>query len=275
MSLAVAPVVLAAGVLLVLALRAGRRRLALATGVIAIALVAVLGSVHPGFVGGYRQVDADTIELQLLGARPIWRAVTQHTENASMVTVGIREIPALQLGAGFGDEAIGLVTIRLSQPLADRAVIDADTGLPIPRVQTSPEPSPSAIATQPSIEIACTPDSEAPAYLGDPCPEATAAVELAAAPVRLPIVRVVVEPGPFYCDDVWPGFGSDVPCYGPAVQPGQFMHAWVTFSGTTKVAAVMLGRDLPTDVGSQLPTPPPWTATLVKVEVPPEGWTLP
>jgi len=136
-------------------------------------------------------------------------------------------------------------------------------------------PSAGADASSRAIEVACAPDPQAPALLGDPCPAATVAVELAVAPVRLPIANVVIEPGPFFCDDVWPGAGSQAPCYGPNVQPGQFMHAWVTFVGTQQVAAVMLGRDLPTEVGSPAPTPPPWLATLVTVAVPPPGWSMP
>jgi hypothetical protein len=145
-----------------------------------------------------------------------------------------------------------------------------------PTPSTPPSQQPTAATASPaSIAVACTPDVSAPAYLGDPCPPATVAVELAVAPVRLPISRVVIEPGPFFCDDVWPGAGVEVPCYGPMAQPGQFMHAWVSFEQSSDVAAVMLGRDLPLEIGSPSPTPPPWTATLVTVEVPPAGWSMP
>jgi hypothetical protein len=130
-------------------------------------------------------------------------------------------------------------------------------------------------ATPRPIDAACTPDPDAPVGLGDPCPTAITAAELAAAPVRLPIARVVIEPGPFFCDDVWPGVGSEIPCYAPAVQPGQFMHAWVSFTGSQQVAAVMLGRDLPAERSSPRSTAPPWTATLVNVEVPPAEWVMP
>ncbi len=144
----------------------------------------------------------------------------------------------------------------------------------------SPMPSPvvspvAVVESPPAIDVTCMPDGAAPAYLGDPCPGATVAVELAVAPVRLPIVRAVILPGPFFCDVVWPGASNAPPCYGPMVQPGQFMHAWVAFTGSTKVAAVMLGRDLPPEVGSPAPPPPPWTTTLVTVEVPPAGWAIP
>jgi len=275
MSLAAAVAILGGAALMVLAVRAAKRRLAVAICVVAIALVAGLGAVHPGFIGGYRQIDSDTIELQLLGASPIWRAVTERSENASTVTVGVTEIPAFQLGPGFGDEAIGRLTIRLAEPLGNRRVIDADSGVAIPRIQSSAEPSPAGIASQPAIDAACTPDAQAPAYLGNPCPEAIVAVELIVAPVRLRVVKVVIEPGPFFCDDVWPGIGSQAPCYGVLVQQGQFMHAWVTFAGANRVAAVMLGRDLPTEIGSPPPSPPAWSATLVKMEVPPPGWVMP
>ena len=145
-----------------------------------------------------------------------------------------------------------------------------------PTPSTMPSQSAVSVVASPRpIDVACTPDAQAPAYLGDPCPPATLAVELAVAPVRLPISRVVIEPGPFFCNDVWPGAGVEVPCYAPAVQPGQFMHAWVSFAQSTQVAAVMLGRDLPLEIGSPPPSPPPWTTTLVTVEVPPAGWSMP
>jgi hypothetical protein len=131
----------------------------------------------------------------------------------------------------------------------------------------------SAETTAP-ISIACSPDTHAPAGLGDPCPEAIVAVELAVAPVRLAIRRVVIEPGPFYCNDVWPGAGSEAACYGPFVRPGQYMHAWVTFNGSDEVAAVMLGRDFPAEQASPEPTVGPWSATLVTVEVPPDNWVM-
>ena len=111
--------------------------------------------------------------------------------------------------------------------------------------------------------------------VSDPCPDAIVAVKLAVAPVRLPIERIVIAPGPFYCDVLWPGAGSFAPCYGPMARPGQFMHAWVSFVGSDKIAAVMLGLDLPDDLDAPGVTRPPWHATLVTTEVPPAGWAMP
>ena len=145
---------------------------------------------------------------------------------------------------------------------------------PVPphAVETGPTPSPAATA-----RVDCTAETfPLPSALAsDPCPAATLAVELAVAPVRLPIERIVIEPGPFYCDVIWPGATSTPPCYGPSVRPGQFMHAWATFAKSSKVAAVMLGLDLPDNLDAPGATRPPWNTTLVKVEIPPDGWVLP
>jgi hypothetical protein len=135
----------------------------------------------------------------------------------------------------------------------------------------------SAIAPPPTPAITCLGETgSVPAMLAaDPCPAAEVAVQLVVASVRLPIDRIVIEPGPFYCDDVWPGTGTPRACYGGAVQPGQFMHAWVSFRQSNMVAAVMLGLNLPDDLNEPRATRPPWRATLVKIEVPPAGWVMP
>jgi hypothetical protein len=148
---------------------------------------------------------------------------------------------------------------------------------------TSPVPSPVATVIEsgsPStqaISVECQPDADAvqPALRGDPCPGAITAVELAVAPVRLPIERVSIEPGPFYCDVIWPGAQSAPVCFGTLVIPGQYMHAWVRFERSEEVAAVMLGRNLPADLSVPATSPLPWNATLVAVEVPPAGWVMP
>jgi hypothetical protein len=135
----------------------------------------------------------------------------------------------------------------------------------------------SAETVAPTTSISCHRDpGTLPAYLvDDPCPTAIPAVELAVATVRLTIVRMVIEPGPLYCDVVWEGYGTPPPCPGVATRPGQFMHAYVAFRGTDKVAVVMLGLDLPDDTNNPRATRPPWNTTLVAVAVPPAGWVMP
>jgi hypothetical protein len=140
----------------------------------------------------------------------------------------------------------------------------------------SPPLTVPAVPSVPAMSITCRAESAPqPALGGDPCPGAITAVELAVAGVRLPIDRIVIDPGPFYCDVIWPGATTAPACFGTLVIPGQFMHAWVRFLGSDQLAAVMLGRDLPADLSVPATTPLPWMATLVAVEVPPVGWVMP
>ena len=145
---------------------------------------------------------------------------------------------------------------------------------PVPPHAVETGRAPSAAPTA-RVECAAETGPLPSALASDPCPGAILAVDLAVAPVRLPIDRMVIEPGPFYCDVVWPGVGSMPPCYVPNVRPGQFMHAWVSFVHSSNVAAVMLGLDLPDDLDAPGATAPPWNATLVTVEIPPDGWVMP
>lgn len=128
----------------------------------------------------------------------------------------------------------------------------------------------------PTATVACAEESGplAPGLSGPACRSAILAVELAVAPVRLPIDRIVIQPGPFFCDVIWPGVQSPSACVGMNVRPGQYMHAWASFAGSSKIAAVMLGLDLPGD-DTAAASRPPWSATLVAVENPPDGWVMP
>jgi hypothetical protein len=114
-----------------------------------------------------------------------------------------------------------------------------------------------------------------PSYLAsDPCPSAVLAVESAVASIRLPIQRLVLLAGPLFCDVIWEGYGSPRACFGQLVRPGQYMHAYVSFSDSPKVAVVMLGLDLPADDNDPAATRPPWQTTLVALDIPPAGWVM-
>lgn len=158
----------------------------------------------------------------------------------------------------------------------------------------SPAPNrvPAAVATQPAAPddagaAAPTPDPSAtfmctrepgqvPTYLAsDPCPSAIEAVQAAVATVRMPIERMATEPGPLFCGVIWEGYGSPAVCFGPDIRPGQYMHAYVSFADSDKVAVVMLGLDLPADDNDPAATRPPWQTTLVAFDTPPIGWAMP
>jgi hypothetical protein len=182
------------------------------------------------------------------------------------------------------DPVTGFLTAARAVRFATAAVLILAACTPTLNPSRSPATSPTSLPTSsasssptaPPMSISCQPEAApAPALQGDPCPGAISAVELAVAPVRLPIERMVLEPGPFYCDVIWPGATTAPACFGTLVIPGQYMHAWVRFVRSDEVAAVMLGRDLPADLTVPAPTLLPWNATLVAVEVPPTGWVMP
>ena len=147
-------------------------------------------------------------------------------------------------------------------------------------------PSASTGSTAPTLDVAAaaTPavidcrreTGPFPSYLaGDPCPSAILAVEDAVTNVRLPIWRLVILAGPLFCNVIWEGYGSPAACFGPEVRPGQYMHAYVSFNDSDKVAVVMLGLDLPPNDNDPAATRPPWQTTLVALDTPPSGWVMP
>jgi hypothetical protein len=111
-----------------------RRRLVVVAAVALVGLALVRLAVTPTHLGGYVEIDDYNIALQVIGAGPMWRGVTEHTETGSSITVVVSQITLPQFGAGFGDERIAYVAVRLSDPLAGRQVIDATTGTAIPRI---------------------------------------------------------------------------------------------------------------------------------------------
>ena len=179
---------------------------------------------------------------------------------------------AIALGAmGF---AIGLtVVVALAGALSGPAPSAAPTSTPA----ASSASEASGQPTVPELMIDCRRETAPlpPVLSTDPCPSAITAVELAVAPVRLPIKALVIEPGPLFCGVVWEGVETGPVCAAPAYRPGQFMHGYVSFVGSDKVAVVMLGLDLPPDLAAPDATRPPWSTTLVTVAVPPPGWVMP
>ncbi|HYK95602.1 MAG TPA: hypothetical protein VE011_07050 [Candidatus Dormibacteraeota bacterium] len=150
------------------------------------------------------------------------------------------------------------------------------TPLPTSGIGPSVAPSEQAVVAAP-VQIDCRREVVPfPSYLaGDPCPTAVLAVENAVAVVRMPIRRMVILAGPLFCGVIWEGTGSPAICFDQLDRPGQFMHAYVSFVDSPKVAVVMLGLDLPADDNDPAATRPPWQTTLVAIDVPPSGWVMP
>jgi hypothetical protein len=140
---------------------------------------------------------------------------------------------------------------------------------PAPIAATAP-----ATATPPVETVRCVPEpAPSPFTVSDPCAGAITAVRKAVAPLGLPIARIVLQPGPFDCGDLWPGVSSPAICFGPLVISGTMMHGWVTFAGSANVAAVSLHLQLPT-ASSPIPSPI-WVATIATFRGPPAGWVMP
>jgi hypothetical protein len=170
------------------------------------------------------------------------------------------------------------------------AVLAACTPTPTPSPTQQPSIAPSSASLSPLItptpsapapssaaeSVACVPfTGQLPAGLeGDPCPSALAAVRAIVEPLKFPIARIYIEPGPFICGSyLWPGIGSPPVCFGPIILPGTKMHGWIAFQSTGKVAAVALSRRVP---GRASPSSvPPWRAVLMVFVVPPAGWVMP
>ncbi|MGH7490478.1 MAG: hypothetical protein ACREMY_33425 [bacterium] len=110
-----------------------RRRLLMAGFVLVLVVASLRLAVTPTFIAGYELIDDYNIALQVIGAHPTWRVVTDLRESSTDVDIGISEI-VLQFGPGFGDERIAYVNVTLNDPLGTRAVVDAATGSQIPRL---------------------------------------------------------------------------------------------------------------------------------------------
>jgi len=156
----------------------------------------------------------------------------------------------------------------------------AGCAAPLPSATTTAAPTASATPTpQPSLAARCVPWPLTSSVPDDPCPTAIVAADDVVAPLGLPIARLTMAPGYFGCGDPWLTPGSPAPgCPVDVTPPGQWMHGWVSFVGSPKVAAVLLGRPLPIapgPSGTLSPSPAPWQATVRAFDVPPAGWAFP
>jgi hypothetical protein len=110
-----------------------RRRLVAAAIVLVVIAAGLRLAITPTYTPGYRVVDDFNIAIQVTGAAPTWRAVTDLDQTASDVRIRISEM-SLHLAPGSGDERIAYVIVTLNDPLGTRPVIDASTGNAIPRL---------------------------------------------------------------------------------------------------------------------------------------------
>jgi len=141
-----------------------------------------------------------------------------------------------------------------------------------PTLATTPPPAPTS--TPPSSPVAIThvvitcpdPATSNPAGKSfipvDFCPAEETAIYAAVAYIDHTVASLTILPGGFGC----PPFMEMC----PSVVIGQ-VAAYVTFTGTAKVAALTLNAQI------SLAVPPPtvFTATVVALQVPPPNWIVP
>lgn len=167
------------------------------------------------------------------------------------------------------------------------AVVLLAAAFAVAAIGSRPAPTKYVLSSYPNAEVTCEREAgPMPSVLiGDPCPAAISAVEASTATIQVPIVRVVIMPGPFGgCGDVWSLSTPASSCYpGYHVVPGTVMHAWVAFADTERILPVLLWRTLLP--GTDIPEAWPsggygWNFTWAGPEpggwqIPPTGWVLP
>jgi hypothetical protein len=108
-----------------------RRRWIVLVAVLIMALAYVRLADASYAVYQYRVVDDHTFQISSVTGPWTWTRVTGVTETTSSVIVSVNSI-SFQFAPGFGDDIVWLV-VTLRDPIGDRTVIDASSGLPVPR----------------------------------------------------------------------------------------------------------------------------------------------
>ena len=110
-----------------------RRRWIVLVGLLALVLGFIWLQDKATWITYYRVTDDHTLAVGVTGP-PTWTRVTEVTETASTVIVGVSSF-AVPL-PGYGDNAIEL-TVHLSDAIDGRTVIDASSGRAIPLTKCS------------------------------------------------------------------------------------------------------------------------------------------
>ena len=98
--------------------------------IVAAIVVAVLALDQGSSISSYRVIDDRIIAVTSTEGTGAWTRVARLDESAMTVTIEVRSL-RLQLGGGT---AVGILTesiVNLRQPLGNRTVIDASTGMPV------------------------------------------------------------------------------------------------------------------------------------------------
>lgn len=107
-----------------------RRRWIALVVVLVVAIVAVRLFDRDAPIHYYRVINDYALSVGTITGPSTWTRVTTVTETSSSITVGVASLSAPL--PGFGDNIYEL-TVLLRDPIGVRTVIDASSGLPVPR----------------------------------------------------------------------------------------------------------------------------------------------
>jgi hypothetical protein len=183
----------------------------------------------------------------------------------------LRILISLVLGSAIlaGCSPVPAPSVGLTSSIAAPSLEATPSSFAAPSITPTGTPVPSPVEV-----VTCLPfDGDLrPGLDGDPCPSALKAIRATVLPLGFLVSRVYVAPQPFTCgSDLWPGVTSPPICFGPFTEPGAWMHGWVAFADTDRVAALELSRLGRADASHV----PPWRPVLKAFAVPPDGWEMP
>src|SRR3954470_373101 len=112
------------------------RRRWIALGVVLLLIfVSVRGLDRPTPIWYYRVVNDRTLALGLVSGPGTWTRLTRSEERIDTITLGADSLTAPL--PGYGDDLIE-ITITLNDPIGAKSVIDASSGLVVPRTRCLP-----------------------------------------------------------------------------------------------------------------------------------------
>jgi acyl dehydratase len=107
--------------------------------VLAILVVVVVATIRlldqPLALQSYRAVEPQSVVVSGYGTKSAWIRVTGLTETEAAVTVGVNSLEFLGFLPHSDAADLIEVEVQLSAPLGGRAVIDANTGLPLTKAE--------------------------------------------------------------------------------------------------------------------------------------------
>ena len=94
-------------------------------------MVCLCGTLEVGLSSCWRLIDGHTLVVESITGPGTWTRLTVVTEASSTVTIGVSSLraPLPSTDVGIPVE----FTVSLGEPIGDRVVIDASSGVPVPR----------------------------------------------------------------------------------------------------------------------------------------------